>query len=95
MANYSSKTTSICCHVYRANRFIEWAENRFVDRLTIVGVPFGSLKAIEIKIMEISHEIDMAGIQPDSLNMCLRHKGRVRNVKFRPPRINYQTTHKC
>ena len=32
---------------------MERAENRFVDRSTIVRVPFGSLKAIEIKITEI------------------------------------------
>ena len=32
---------------------MECAENRFVDRPTIVGVPFGGLKAIEIKITEI------------------------------------------
>ena len=24
-----------------------------------------------------------------------KYVGRVCNVKFRPPRINYQTTHKC
>ena len=53
MTNYSCKIRSICCHTYRVNHFMEGVENLFVDRSTIVGVPFGGLKAIDIKIMEI------------------------------------------
>ena len=37
---------------------MEWVENRFVDRSTIVGVRLGGLKTIEIKIMEIWHETE-------------------------------------
>ena len=32
------------------------SENCYVDGVTIVGVPFGGLKGIEIKTMEIRHE---------------------------------------
>ena len=53
MTNYSRKTRSFYCHAYRVNRFMKCAENRFVDRSTIAGVPFGGLKAIEIKITVI------------------------------------------
>ena len=53
MTDYSRKTRSICCHAYRVNRFIERVENCYVDGVTIVGVPFGGLKGIEIKTMEI------------------------------------------
>ena len=52
MIDYLRKTRSICCHAYRVNHFME-CENRFVDRSTILGVPFGGLKTIEIKIMEV------------------------------------------
>ena len=34
----------IFCHGCRVHRFSEQVEYRFVDRLTIVGVPFGGLK---------------------------------------------------
>ena len=57
MTDYSRKTRSICCHAYRVNRFMDWAENCYVDGVTIVGVPFGSLKGIEIKTTEIWHKI--------------------------------------
>ena len=40
MTNYSRKTISIFCHAYRVNRVMELVENRFMDRSTIVGVPF-------------------------------------------------------
>ena len=53
MTDYSRKTRSICCHAYRVNRFMEWAENCYVDGVTIVGVPFGGLKGIEINTTEI------------------------------------------
>ena len=59
MTDYLHKTRSICCHAYRVNRFMESAQNtesaqnRFEDRATIVGVPFGGLKVIEIKITDI------------------------------------------
>ena len=53
MTDYSSKTRSICCHAYRVNYSMEWIENCYLDGVTIVGVPFGSLKGIEKKIMEI------------------------------------------
>ena len=53
MTNYLRKTRSICCHAYRVNRFMELVENCYVDGVTIVGVPFGGLKGIEIKTMEI------------------------------------------
>ena len=53
LTTHSCKTRSICCHDYRVNRYMEWVENQFVDRSNIVGVPFGGLKVIKIKIMEI------------------------------------------
>ena len=53
MIDYSHKTRLICCHTYRVNHFMEWVENCYVDGVTIVGVPFGGLKGIEIKTMEI------------------------------------------
>ena len=53
MTDYSRKTSSICCHVYRVNCFMEAVENYYVDGVTIVGVPFGGLKRIEITTMEI------------------------------------------
>ena len=56
ITDYSSKARSICCHAYRVNRFMEWVENCYVDGVTIVGVPFGGLKGIEIKTMEIWHK---------------------------------------
>ena len=56
MTDYSRKTRSICCHAYRVNRFMEWVENCYVDGVTIVGVPFGGLKGIEIKTTEIWHK---------------------------------------
>ena len=56
MTDYSHKTRSICCHAYRVNRFMEWVENCYVDGVAIVGVPFGCLKAIEIKTTEIWHK---------------------------------------
>ena len=56
MTDYLRKTRSICCHAYRVNRFMEWVENCYVDGVTIVGVPFGGFKRIEIKTMEIWHK---------------------------------------
>ena len=56
MTDYSRKTRWICCHAYRVNRFMEWVENCYVDGVTIVGVPFGGLKGIEIKTTEIWHK---------------------------------------
>ena len=53
MTNYSRKTRSICCRAYRVNRFMECVANCYVDGVTIVGVPFGGLKGIEIKTTEI------------------------------------------
>ena len=53
MTDYSRTTRSICCHAYSVNRFMESVENCYVDGVTIVGVPFGGLKRIEIKTMEI------------------------------------------
>ena len=53
MTDYSRKTRSICCHTYRVNRFMERVENCYVDGVTIVGVPCGGLKGIEIKTTEI------------------------------------------
>ena len=57
MTDYSRKIRSICCQVYRVNYFMEWVENCYVDGVTIVGVPFGRLKGIKIKTMEIWHKI--------------------------------------
>ena len=53
MTDYSRKIRLICCHTYRVNRFMELVKNCYVDGLTIIGVPFGGLKGIEIKTMEI------------------------------------------
>ena len=53
MTDYLRKTRSICCHDYRVNHFMESVENCYVDGATIVGVPFGGLKGIEIKTTEI------------------------------------------
>ena len=36
MSDYSRKITPICCHAYRVNRVWEEADNRWVNRLTIV-----------------------------------------------------------
>ena len=41
------------CHAYRVNPLEESAANLYVDGITIVEVPFCSLKGIRIKTMEI------------------------------------------
>ena len=53
MTDYSRKTRSICCHAYRVNLFMELVDNCYVDGVTIVGVPFGGWKGIDMKTMEI------------------------------------------
>ena len=40
--NFMHKTKSNFCQAYKVNRFEEQAENRYVARLYIRGVPFGS-----------------------------------------------------
>jgi len=41
ISNFTHKSKSNFCQVYRVNRFEEQAENRYVARLNIRGVPFG------------------------------------------------------
>ena len=38
------KAKLIFCHSYKVNRFEKQVENWFIDRLTIIGEPFGCLK---------------------------------------------------
>ena len=53
MTDYLRKIRSKVCHAYRVNSFEESVENCYVDRATIVGVPFCGLKGIGIKNTEI------------------------------------------
>ena len=39
--DFTHKSKSNFCQAYRVNRFEEQAENRYVARLNIRGVPFG------------------------------------------------------
>ena len=41
-SDFTHKTKSNYCQAYRINRFEEQAENWYVARLNIRGVPFGS-----------------------------------------------------
>jgi len=41
-SDFMHLTKSIFCQAYRFNRFEKQAENRYVARLNIKGVPFGS-----------------------------------------------------
>ena len=41
-SDFTHLTKSIFCQAYRLKRFEEQAENRYVARLNIRGVPFGS-----------------------------------------------------
>ena len=50
------KIRSKICHAHRVNHLKEWAENCYVDGLTIVGVPFCGLKGIQLKAIEIWHK---------------------------------------
>ena len=50
ITDYLRKIRSKVCHAYRVNPL---EENLYVDRVTIVGVPFCGLKGIKIKTMEI------------------------------------------
>ena len=52
ITDYLPKIRSNFCHTYRVNPLEEQVENCYVDGVTIVGVPFGSLKRIELKTME-------------------------------------------
>jgi len=40
-SDFTHKTKSNFCQAYRVNRFKEQAENQYVARLNIKGVPFG------------------------------------------------------
>ena len=40
-------------HGYKVNYFKEQLKNWFVDRLTIVGLPFSGLKRIDVKRIEL------------------------------------------
>ena len=53
MTDYLRKIRSKVCHAYRVNSFEESVDNCYVDRATIVGVPFCGLKGIGIKTTEI------------------------------------------
>ena len=53
MTDYLCKIRSKVCHANRVNPLDESVENRYVDGVTIVGVPFCGLKGIGIKTMEI------------------------------------------
>ena len=41
-SNFMHKTKSNFCQAYRVNRFEEQAENQYIARINIRGVPFGS-----------------------------------------------------
>jgi len=41
ISDFAHKSKSSFCQAYRVNRFEEQAENRYVARLNIRGVPFG------------------------------------------------------
>ena len=41
ISNFMHKAKSNFCHFYRVNRYEEQAENQYVARLNIRGVPFG------------------------------------------------------
>ena len=41
-SDFTHLTKSNFCQAYRLNRFKEQAENRYIARLNITGVPFGS-----------------------------------------------------
>ena len=56
MSDYSRKITPICCHAYRVYRVWEEAENRWVNRLTIVLYTFCGLKEIELNTRKIQRK---------------------------------------
>jgi len=45
--------SNFCCHTYKVNRFEEQAENWYVARVNIKGVPFGGQNSIELETTEI------------------------------------------
>ena len=52
-SDFTHKTKLNFCQAYRVNRFVEHTENRYVVRLNIRGVPFGSCKSMVLKTKEI------------------------------------------
>ena len=46
ISNFTHKTKSNFCQAYRLNCYKEQAENWYVARLNIRGVPFGGYKSI-------------------------------------------------
>ena len=62
------------------------------------GTPKGSPKAnpsIKFGANPMNDSGVMIHYSRKTRSICCHTYSRVRNVKFRPPRINYQTTHKC
>ena len=53
ISNFTHKSKSNFCQAYRVNHFEEQAENQYVARLNIRGVPFGGWKSIECETAEI------------------------------------------
>jgi len=53
ISDFMHKSKSNFCRAYRVKHFKEQAENRYVARLNIRGVPFGGYKSIECETAEI------------------------------------------
>ena len=53
ITDYSPKIRSKVSHAHKVNLLKESAENRYVDGVTVVAVPFCGLKGIQIKAIEI------------------------------------------
>jgi len=53
ISDFTHKSKLKFCQAYRVNRFEEQAENQYVARLNIRGVPFGGWKSIECETAEI------------------------------------------